>query len=153
MTIAAAPDFADTNNRRQRGDVALWRLYVLRAFYLAIAVLEGAQIWPIIIQHTQNGKVWELMHGVAFCMLGALTALSFLGVRYPLRMLPLMFFEMAWKVIWLAAVALPLELAHKMDDDNMPTVIACSMIAVVFLIMPWGYVWRQYVKAPGDRWR
>ncbi len=150
MTINTMPDHG---NARNGDDVALWRLYVLRAFYLAIAVLEGAQIWPIIIQHAQNGKVWELMHGVAFCMLSALTALAFLGVRYPLKMLPLMFFEMAWKVIWLAAVALPLELAHKMDDDNMPTVIACSMIAVVFLIMPWGYVWRQYVKSPGDRWR
>lgn len=152
MTIDTAQGFADAMEWHRRG-VALWRLYVLRAFYLAIAALEGAQIWPIIFQHTQNGSVWELMHGVAFCMLGALTALAILGVRYPLKMLPLMFFEMAWKVIWLAAVALPLELTHKMDGDNIPTVIACSMIAVVFLVMPWRYVYEAFVSAPSERWR
>ena len=21
------------------------------------------------------------------------------------------------------------------------------------IVIPWGYVWRHYVKAPGDRWR
>jgi hypothetical protein len=21
------------------------------------------------------------------------------------------------------------------------------------LVIPWGYVWRHYVKQPGDRWR
>jgi hypothetical protein len=26
--------------------------------------------------------------------------------------------------------------------------------SIVFgLIIPWGYVWRHYVKQPGDRWR
>jgi len=27
-------------------------------------------------------------------------------------------------------------------------------MGVIFpLVIPWGYVWRHYVKAPGDRWR
>jgi len=134
-------------------DVSLLHLYLLRALYTAIAALEGAQIWPIIIHHAQSGKVWELMHGVAFCMLGALTAVAVLGIRYPLQMLPLLFFEIAWKVIWLAAVALPLWIAHKIDPDTMQTVIACLMVVVVPLVFPWPYVIANYVKRPGDRWR
>ena len=134
-------------------DVSLLHLYLLRALYAAIAALEGAQIWPIIIHHAQSAKVWELMHGVAFCMLGALTAVAVLGIRYPLQMLPLLFFEIAWKVIWLAAVALPLWIAHKIDPDTMQTVIACLMVVVVPLVFPWPYVIANYVKRPGDRWR
>jgi hypothetical protein len=133
-------------------EVSLLRLYLLRALYLAIAGLEGAQIWPIIIHHAQSGKVWELMHGVAFCMLGALTAVAVLGIRYPLQMLPLLFFEIVWKLIWLIAVAVPLGLAHKIDADTMQTVIACLMVAIVIVIIPWFYVFANYVKKPGDRW-
>jgi len=24
---------------------------------------------------------------------------------------------------------------------------------IVPLILPWGYLWKKYVTAPGDRWR
>ena len=133
-------------------EVSLLRLYLLRALYLAIAVLEGAQIWPIIIHHAQSGKVWELMHGVAFAMLGALTAVAVLGIRYPLQMLPLMFFEIAWKVIWLLAVAVPLGLAHQIDADTMETVTACLMVVIVIVVIPWPYVYANYVRKAGDRW-
>jgi hypothetical protein len=26
-------------------------------------------------------------------------------------------------------------------------------VVLDLLIIPWGYAWRHYVKAPGDRWR
>jgi hypothetical protein len=26
-------------------------------------------------------------------------------------------------------------------------------VVLVPLVLPWGYLWRHYVKAPGDRWR
>lgn len=73
-------------------EVSLLRLHVLRAFYLLIAVSEGSQIWPAIIHHI---KPRELMHGVAMSMLAALTAVAVVGLHYPLRMLPLLFFQIA----------------------------------------------------------
>ena len=27
------------------------------------------------------------------------------------------------------------------------------MVVVIIAVTPWGYVWRRYVTAPGDRWR
>lgn len=50
--------------------------------------------------------------------LGALTALSLLGVRHPVRMLPLLLFELAWKLLWALAVWLPLWLAHGVDAQT-----------------------------------
>ncbi|MET1087952.1 MAG: hypothetical protein ABWY04_12665 [Arthrobacter sp.] len=38
----------------------------------------------------------------------AQSLLFFLGVRYPLKLIPILLFEMIWKVIWLSTVALPL---------------------------------------------
>ncbi len=130
-------------------EVSLLRLYVLRAIYLLIAAAEGLQIWPLMIHHIHP---WPLMHGVAMSMLAALTAVAVLGLRYPLQMLPLLLFEIAWKVIWLIAIAVPLGLAHRIDADTMETVVACLMVAVVIVVIPWRYVFENYVKKPGDRW-
>lgn len=130
--------------------ISTFRLYLLRAGYLLIAVGMGSQVWPAILHHT---KTWELMHGVAVSMLGALTALCILGIRYPLRMLPLLFFEMAWKAIWLLSVALPLWSARQMDADTLETAYECLLVVVFLFLIPWDYVFQNYVRQAGDRWR
>src|SRR3954470_7241584 len=84
--------------------VALWRLYVLRAFYAVIAVGQGSIQLPLFFHHPH----WTLNSGVAHSFLLALALLSIVGIRYPLQMLPLMLYELLWKVIWLLGIALPL---------------------------------------------
>ena len=131
-------------------DVSTFRLYLMRALYLLIFVGLGSEIWPLMIHH----KPWDLMHGVACSLLAALSALMALGIRYPLQMLPLLLYELLWKAIWLAAVALPLWSAHQLDPDTMETVKACLMgIVLCPIVIPWPYVLANYLKKPGDRWR
>jgi hypothetical protein len=48
-----------------------------------------------------------VMEGVVACLLTAMSLLAFLGLRYPVRTLPILLFEVAWKAIWIAAVAVP----------------------------------------------
>ena len=87
-------------------------------------------------------------------MLGALTLLSLLGVRYPLKMLPLLFFELAWKTVWVLSFGLPLWLAGQLDAGTAETLQACLFGVVLCpLVIPWGYVRRHYFAAPGDAWR
>ena len=50
-------------------------------------------------------------------MLAALALLSLLGVRYPLQLLPLMLYEIAWKTIWLVFIAMRAWLAGKWNAD------------------------------------
>lgn len=130
-------------------DVSLIRLYLLRALYLLIGVGEGMQVWPAIAHHAH----WEFWHGVGMSFLGALTLLALLGVRYPVRMLPLLFYEFAWKLIWTLSVWLPLVFGHHVDPDVAKNVPAMLMgVVLVPLVMPWGYVWKSYVLSPADRW-
>jgi len=134
-----------------KSEVSTFRLYLLRAMYLLIVVGLGSEIWPGIIHHA---KAWDLMHGVASSLLAAISVLAALGIRYPLRMLPLLLFELLWKAIWLLAIALPLWSANQLDADTMETVKACLMgIVLVPIVIPWPYVLAQYVKKPGDRWK
>lgn len=129
--------------------VSLLRLYLLRGCYLLIAVGLGSEIWPVIFHH----KPWELMHGVADCMLAAMAALALLGVRYPLKMLPLLFFEMFWKALWLIVVALPLWRTSALDAATADTARACLMGIIFPLVIPWRYVFAAFVLPAGDRWR
>ena len=66
------------------------RLNLLGAGYLLLVVGLGSQMWPQLIA---EGPALEVMHGVALSMLCAIGLLAVLGLRHPLRMLPLLFFE------------------------------------------------------------
>jgi len=130
--------------------VSLLRLYALRAAYLLLVVGLGLTIWPNILN---PDKAWPLMFGVVQCMLGALSLLAVLGLRYPLKMLPLLLFEMTWKALWLLVVALPAQLSGTMTPGIASTAFDCSLVVIFLVIMPWGYVWKTYITAPGERWR
>ncbi len=138
-------------NQSRAQELPLYRLYLLRAMYALIALAQGSQTWTAIFQRTHP---WTMWHGVGMAMLGALTALCLLGVRYPVKMLPLMIFEFAWKLLWVVAAWLPLYFAHRVDADTGEVFFSIALgVVLVPLIIPWGYVWKTYVTAPGDRWR
>lgn len=131
-------------------DVSLLRLYLLRAMYLLVVVGLGIVIWPGILFQAQP---WELSRGVVICMLAAFSLLCAVGLRYPLLMLPVLLWELAWKTMWLLLVALPAWRGGHLDGATLATTIDCLFVAVVPFVIPWGYVLRQYVRREGDRWR
>lgn len=129
-------------------EVSLIRLYVLRATYLLLVVGLGGMIVPEIFSHALTAR------GVIPSLLGAVWALAFLGLRYPLQMLPLLMFELAWKAIWLFAYGLPQRSAGQIPPtfaEDFPAILAGVILMPI--VIPWGYVWRHYVKRPGARWR
>src|SRR6185369_13047907 len=108
-------------------DVSTFRLYLLRAIYLLMVVGLAFTIWPQILHHPTP---WSLWHGVGCSLLGAMSILAVLGIPYPLKMLPVLFFELTWKSIWLIAVALPLWSARQMDAENLETAQNCLMVII-----------------------
>jgi hypothetical protein len=149
--VTASVDERPVIGVRVRGDLPLYRLYVMRAAYLLIGVAQGARTWPTLVHHAQP---WTFWHGVAASFLGALTLCCLLGVRYPVRMMPLLIFEFVWKAIWVVAVWLPPWLGHTVDPDiadSFPAIFPA--LIVVPLVLPLGYLWKTYVLAPADRWR
>lgn len=140
------------NANPSRTDQALpvWRLNVLRFFYVLIALGLGIGVWTQLLEATPD---WPLMRGVAKSLFAALALLCVLGVRQPVRMLPMLVFEVAWKVIWLSLIALPAWRAGLMSADQQRTFWECIGIVVVIALLPWRYVWRTFVAGPADPWR
>jgi len=131
-------------------EVSIFRLYVLRAMYLLIAIGLAIDIWPGILAPPGN---LSHMAGVVRSVLGAVSLLALLGLRYPLKMLPLLFFELLWKSIWVLAFGCRLWLNNQLNADTKDTLFACLMgIVLVPITIPWGYTFKHYFSAPGDRW-
>ena len=131
-------------------DVSTLRLYLLRAMYAFTFVGLVLFRWPAIL----NPAPGISNAGTVVAMfLGAMSLLAALGIRYPLKMLPLLFFELLWKVMWVAAWGIPLWTSQQLAPDSQETLISNIVgIVLVPLAIPWGYVVRTYLLEPGDRW-
>jgi len=143
-TTSASPRLPDASSRPNERtgtaaatSVSLPRLYFLRLGYLVIAVGLALTKWPLIINHD---RPWPLFEGVETCMLVALSLLWFLGLRYPLQMLPVLLFEIAWKFIWMIAVVLPLWVSDQLDPATLKVVYACLVVVIPLAVIPWRYV-------------
>ncbi|MFY1670399.1 hypothetical protein ACN27G_10615 [Plantactinospora sp. WMMB334] len=133
-----------------RTELPLWRLYALRLGYL---ILGGGLVvykWPLLIAHDDP---WPLLDSVVVCILVAMSVLALLGLRYPVQLLPILLFEVAWKLTWLAAVALPRWLDHDMDPETRSTTGEILWVVVILAVIPWRYVYSHYLLRRGDRWR
>jgi hypothetical protein len=131
-------------------EVSTFRLYLLRAMYAFIFVGNAITRWPGIFNPPAGISNAGTVVG---SVLLAASLLALLGIRYPLKMLPLLFFELLWKVVWVASWGIPLWLNHQLAPDSELTLISVLVgVVLVPLAVPWGYIFNQYVKLPGDRW-
>jgi hypothetical protein len=131
-------------------EVSTFRLYLVRAMYVFMFVGLAITRWPGILNPPPGISNAGTVVG---SVLAAISLLALLGVRYPLKMLPLLFFEFLWKAIWVLGWGLPPLFTGQLSPEAEQTLISCLVgVVLVPLVMPWGYVLRQYVKAPGDPW-
>jgi len=134
----------------EKTDLPQWRRHVLRLGYLIVGGGLVVYKWPLLFNHEQP---WPLMSSVVVCMLVGLSLVALLGLRYPVAMLPILLFEVAWKLIWLAAVALPLWLDHQLDPDTRATTVEILWVVVILPVIPWRHVYTNYVLRRSERWR
>ena len=83
-------------------------------------------------------------------MVSGLWVMAFLIVRYPLKMVPLFLFEITWKLLWLIFFGLPQwwsGVGSPRLSEDLWSIGAFPIVCAI--VIPWGYVWREYVKAPG----
>jgi hypothetical protein len=131
-------------------ELPLWRLNLMRVGYAVMGVGLAVVRWPDVIGHDRSMPLYE---GVVAVLLTAMSLLAFLGLRYPVRLLPILLFECLWKLIWLSVVAVPAAAAGDVDDAMTETIFSCSLVVIILAVVPWRYVWQHYVTAKGDRWR
>jgi hypothetical protein len=132
-------------------ELPLWRLNLLRAFYLLVAAGLIMSFGSSMLHH---GNAWALRKGETAALLSGLAILYVWGLRYPLQMLPLLVLELVWKAIWLLAIALPLWQGGAMTPDAQESAYAClAGIVLTPLVLPWRHIAHHYFAKPAQRWR
>lgn len=124
------------------------RMNLMRVGYAVMAIGLAARKWPVL----PDAASLPVYEGVVAAMLTAMSLLAFLGLRYPVKLLPLLIFESAWKLIWLAVVAGPHVVAGDLSAEMGTMLSSISVVVVILAVTPWDYVWKTYVRAPGDPW-
>ena len=137
-------------SRAAQNELSLFRLYTLRLAYFIMAAGIAVFFWPNVIHHTSE---FAALRGIQFALLGGLGLVAALGLRYPVQMLPILLFEFTWKVIYLAAFALPLWRAHQITPPVADDITSVLFVVIFIPLVPWLYVFRRYALAPSDRWK
>lgn len=142
---STAASAVPTEVQRLDSEVPLWRLYILRATYLLLIVGLGAVNLPQLFWPDPSAR------GVIPGVLGGIWVLAFFGLRYPLQMLPLLFFEFVWKTVWLLNYGLPQWRSGRMPPTWVEDFQAIAMGVILMpIVIPWGYVWRRFLKMAPD---
>ena len=127
--------------RRGEQEVSLARLYALRAACILFFLAGPFIALPDVIHPD------PAVRGLMSSIVAGFWVMSILGLRDPLRIMPIFLFEFVWKTIWLLAFGLPrwssgTEWPHLRQDlwdiGTFPFLL--------LLVIPWGYVWRHYLR-------
>jgi hypothetical protein len=148
-TAPLRPKRSEGPGARPSGQLSLWQLNLLRGGYLVMGVGLAVIKWPLLLDH----QPWGLAEGTKECLLIALSVLALLGIRYPQRMLPILLFEVGWKLLWLGVVALPLWSENQLEGATRTQAGTVLWVVVIVAVIPWRHVLTQYLLAPGEPWR
>ncbi|HXT86783.1 MAG TPA: hypothetical protein VN745_07155, partial [Verrucomicrobiae bacterium] len=64
----------------------------------------------------------------------------------PVRMLPLLLFELTWKAIYLLAFALPMWRAHQITPAVASDIKSILMVIIIVPLIPWRFVFAHYIQ-------
>lgn len=118
-------------------------IYLLRLLFILMFVIVAYNVWTYIL--TYNGT-WDPIKAAAWCMWGAYSLISFIGIMRPLKMLPIIIFEIIYKVTWLLIVAYPLWEQNELTGSS-AEIMTKEFVWVLLPIvaMPWRYFFRTYI--------
>ena len=148
-TLTRSANGGETKEETAAG-LSVRRLNVMRIGYAVMGIGIAARNWPMIIGRSEP---WPLYEGVTKYLLVAMGLLALLGLRYPVKMLPILLFESAWKLLWLSAIAVPLWIRDDMSSATSEVAGSVLWVVIILAVIPWRYVFTQYVTKPGDAWR
>jgi hypothetical protein len=121
-------------------------IYLLRLLYVLMFFVLGKETWTHILTHQ---GAWDPTSAVVWCVWTAFATLAGLGIIRPLKMLPIIFLEIFYKVFWLILVAYPLWSKGTLARSPAEGITSAFLWVVLpIVVVPWGYAFVTYIYNP-----
>lgn len=117
-------------------------VYLLRVLYLLIFAVVGRDSWSVLLE----GTVANDMEGVVWSLWAAYGVVAAIGLLRPLAMLPVVFLEILYKVIWLGFFAYPAWASGSLIGSGYEELTGVFIwVLLPIVAVPWGYSFRTYI--------
>ena len=116
----------------------------MRVLFLLNFISLAPDNWSKVLFPTE---ALSPMMGVAIGFYAAFSMLCLLAIRFPLKFTPLLLIQLLYKTSWLLAVYYP-AFTNANVDENLSSWfwVMAPGILIDILIIPWGFVYREYLK-------
>ena len=122
----------------------------IKGMYIFTIIVSGLLGLGIIVlpETIKSTLPWPVEEPIAFGILGsiylAFGLLSILGLRSPLKFVPVLLLELCYKSIWFIGVVLPLWITTHFPSYAVPTVIILAIFIIGDLIaIPFSYLFAK----------
>lgn len=115
--------------------VSAKRLCLMKTMYILTIVVAGGLgavllILPGSIRWVFGADCPGILSGIIGSVFVAFALVSILGIRDPLRYVPILLMQLLYKSVWLCGVALPGLVSGKADPEILPVVAVFLLIVV-----------------------
>ena len=122
------------------------QVWGLRMFYLLMVLFVATDAWGGLLRH--QGP-WDPGRAAAVWVWATYPTGAIFGLFRPLRWVPLMVFTIGYTTLWWIFVGWPLWQSGALAGSSAEEMaFAFAFAPVLALVVPWGYVWREYVLPP-----
>lgn len=135
-----------TPNNDKYDGVRPINIYLLRLFYLLMALFVATDAWKTLLTHDGH---WDRFRVMSLCVWAAYSTLGVLGLIHPLRMLPIMIFMIFYKSLWLIFLAFPLWREGRLATSPAAEMAGVFvMVPLAMIAVPWIYALKTFVLPP-----
>ena len=121
-----------------------WRLHTMRGLFFLNFISLAFDNWSTILS---PGEQLGVLSGVAISFWAGFSVLILFGLRFPLKLLPILLLQLLYKSAWIIGVYRPARGAGAIDAGMQEFFWICvAGIVLNLVIIPWGYVYREYIK-------
>lgn len=118
-------------------------IYLLRLLFILVVLFVATGTWSHIFNYQGT---WNATNASAWCMWASYSLISIIGIIRPLKMLPIVLFEIIYKITWLVVVAYPLWRTGELTGsivEGMANDYLWVLLPVI--AMPWKYFIKKYI--------
>ena len=124
--------------------VPTWRLHVMRGLYFLNFISLAFDNWSAILFPQES---MDTLTGVTISFWAAFSLLNLLGVRFPLKFVPILLLQLLYKSAWIIGIYMPARSLGSLNENLSSFFWVCiAGIILNLLIIPWKFVYLEYIK-------